>query len=88
MKIEFSRQFNKDVQSLLDSKLKVQLQETIVSLENAASFAEIAQAKFLSGQTDCARIRIRNHRLGIRVFSDRILLARFLHRKEIYRKFP
>jgi mRNA interferase RelE/StbE len=34
------------------------------------------------------RIRVGDYRIGIYYDSDEVQLMRFLHRKEIYRKFP
>ena len=51
MKVEFLEKFNKDLDSLKDSKVKVALQKVILRLESAESRTEISNLKKLKGHS-------------------------------------
>jgi mRNA-degrading endonuclease RelE of RelBE toxin-antitoxin system len=88
VKVEFAASFRKDIKRLRDGALCARLEKTILSLEEAASLADIAQLKTMSGHPNRYRIRIGDYRLGLQTEGDAIVLVRFLHRKEIYKNFP
>ncbi|MCF8234077.1 MAG: hypothetical protein K9G67_06290 [Bacteroidales bacterium] len=62
--------------------------EVITELKNTKSLREINNIEKLKGYDKIYRIRIKDYRLGIFFDRNRIELARFLHRKDIYKYFP
>ena len=88
MKVEFLKQFSKDLDSLRAKSIKTHLLKTIEHLESCRSLEDIPNAKKLKGHRTAYRIRIGDYRLGLFYENSTILLARFLHRKDIYKLFP
>ncbi len=88
MKVEFLSSFSKDLDRIVDKQLKSKLIQVIETLENCESLTQIANVKKLKGSAIAYRIRIGNYRLGFYSENNTIEIARFVHRKEIYRTFP
>jgi mRNA interferase RelE/StbE len=88
MNIGVSRLFEKDVLLIKDQKLAIRLHTLIEKLEKIKSLAEIPGVKKMEGFTNYYRIRIGNFRLGLKLEEEKILLLRFMHRKDIYTHFP
>ncbi|NKQ37265.1 MAG: type II toxin-antitoxin system RelE/ParE family toxin [Chloroflexi bacterium] len=88
MNVEYKNSFVRDIKRIRNNSLKTRVQEVLVQLEGADSLSEIANLKKLRGTNNSFRIRVGNYRLGGRILEDRIVLVRFLHRKDIYRYFP
>ncbi|HBJ83184.1 MAG TPA: plasmid stabilization protein [Verrucomicrobiales bacterium] len=88
MKAQVIRSFEKDVRSIRDKKLKVRLGETLAQIAMAKELAELSDVVPMSGHPGFYRIRIGEYRLGFYIQADTLILARFLHRREIYRFFP
>ena len=88
MKVEFLEKFNKDLDSVKDQKVKIALQKVILKLETAESLSEIHNLKKLKGHPIAWRIRIGDYRLGLFAENQVLELARFVHRKGIYKVFP
>ena len=90
MNVRFRNQFLKDLKKLKSKSLKQKISQIILHIEHTSSVGEIANAKTLKGESNYFRIRIGDYRLGF--FYDKsgneIWMERFLHRKEIYKKFP
>jgi mRNA interferase RelE/StbE len=88
MKVEFLEQFDKDLDRIKDKSVHSALLKLIGLLEEANSLAEIPNLKKLQGFKNIYRIRIRDYRVGLIIEKKTIELARILHRKDIYNKFP
>jgi mRNA interferase RelE/StbE len=88
MKLLFERSFLKDLERLNDSKTKEQVLEIIDLFEINSTFEIIPNLKKLKGYRSAYRIRIGNYRLGFFVEDSVVIFSRFLHRKDIYKKFP
>ena len=74
MDILYGKRFSKDLDAIRNEpKVRKRLLELIKKIE---------------GYSDYFRIKIGDHRLGIKKGRKRIELIRFLHRKDIYRRFP
>jgi mRNA interferase RelE/StbE len=52
------------------------------------SLGDMSNVRKIQGYEEYFRIRIGDYRLGIKMTKDYIEMLRFLHRKDIYRKFP
>jgi mRNA interferase RelE/StbE len=88
MKVEFLEQFEKDLDRIRDKSVQAALLKLIGVLEEAQSLSEIPHLKKLQGFKNIYRIRVRDYRVGIIVEKKTIELARILHRKDIYNRFP
>ncbi|MFN8277247.1 MAG: type II toxin-antitoxin system RelE/ParE family toxin [Chitinophagales bacterium] len=88
MKVEFLKQFSKDLDKLNSKSTKRSLLRVIESLEVAENLETIPNSKKLKGFKSAYRIRIGDYRLGLFYENSTVLLARFAHRKEIYGLFP
>jgi mRNA interferase RelE/StbE len=67
------------------SKLIETLKETLKAID---TLDEIRHIKKIEGYDCYYRVRIGDYRLGLKISKDAIELIRFLHRRDIYRRFP
>ncbi len=89
MKILYAKKFDDDINAIKhDSNIKKQLLEKIQELKHIGSLFDAKKIKKIVGYPDYYRIRIGDYRLGLKVTGDTLELIRFLHRKDIYRRFP
>lgn len=89
MKIRYTKRFGKDLDSIVhDAKLKKRLLLVLEKLQQIDSLAEMNDVRKIQGYEEYYRIRIGDYRLGVKVTKDWIEMLRFLHRKDIYKKFP
>ncbi|MCB0794858.1 MAG: type II toxin-antitoxin system RelE/ParE family toxin [Flavobacteriales bacterium] len=87
MEVEFLRAFEKDL-TRSNAAMRKKVLQLINKLESMDGLDGLPQARRLSGHKDAYRIRIGDHRLGCFVSGEKVLFARLLHRKEVYRFFP
>ena len=88
MEIIYLRQALKDVNKIKNNKLKLKLAEVVANLKKAENLSEIKNVKAMSGYSEAYRIRIGDYRLGIFYTEEKITIARFLKREDIYKLFP
>lgn len=88
MRVIYLKTFHKDLDKLKNKEVAKKLFEVITELKNTKSLREINNIEKLKGYDKIYRIRIKDYRLGIFFDRNRIELARFLHRKDIYKYFP
>ncbi len=88
MKVEFLKKFSKDLDSLKLKSVKLILINHIEFLEAVKSVDKIPNTKKLQGHKTAYRTRIGDYRLGFFFENSTIQLARFIHRKDIYKVFP
>ncbi|HTA27821.1 MAG TPA: type II toxin-antitoxin system RelE/ParE family toxin [Bacteroidia bacterium] len=88
MRVEVTRQFNKDISKLRDKKLLLALKAALQQIETATTLTEIHNLKKMEGATHHFRLRIGDYRMGIYFDKNTVFVSRFLHRKEMYRYFP
>ena len=83
------KKFSKDVDAIRkEAKIKKALLKAIEKIREAGSLAEVRKVRKIEGYQKYYRIKLGDYRLGIKVTKNRIELIRFLHRKDIYRRFP
>ena len=87
MELEYRKSFTKDLKGK-DTIILKRLKVLIEKLEVINSLEEIANVKRLKDVEEYYRIRIGDYRLGLRVKNNKLIILRFLHRKEIYKYFP
>ena len=89
MRILYAKSFDRDIDAVGHNKeAKKRLLEIIEKLTGIDSLNELQGIKKIEGYTSYYRIRIGDYRLGIKLAGDALELIRFLHRKDIYRRFP
>ncbi len=88
MKVEFLNKFVKDLDNLTVGKVKLSVIKTIELLEAANNLSEIPNLKKLKGHKSAYRIKLGEYRIGIFVEGKVVEMARFIHRKDIYKVFP
>ena len=89
MKILYAKKFSKDLDEIQnDPNIKTRLLQLIEQMKQINSPAELRSVKKIQGYEDYYRIRIGDYRLGIKITENCIEMLRFLHRRDIYRRFP
>jgi mRNA interferase RelE/StbE len=88
MKTDFKKSFLKDLQKLTNQKLKSNILQTILQVEEAGSIGEIRNLKKLAGFEAYYRIRVNDYRIGLKIENDTVFFVVFEHRKDIYKTFP
>lgn len=88
MKVEFLKKFSKDLDDLKVKTVKQALIQLIESIETVDKLENIPNTKKLKGYKTAYRTRVGDYRLGFFYENATILLARFVHRKDIYKIFP
>ncbi len=89
MKVLYTKKFNKDIDQITnDIKLKKNLLEFISRIKQANALTDLESVRKIQGYDKYYRIRVGDFRLGIKITDDGIEMLRFLHRKDIYRRFP
>lgn len=89
MRIRFAKSFDKDLDAIKhDAQVKRRLAEDIDRLKQADSVSEVQRIKGITGFPGYYRLRIGDYRLGLKLSGKTLDLIRFLHRKDIYRRFP
>lgn len=88
MKVEYLKQFSKDLLKINDETLKNNLFDIIVLLKETENLNLLSNVKKLKGHTEAYRIRIGKYRLGFFFDGEVVELARFAKREDIYKLFP
>ena len=88
MKTVFKNQFTKQLERLRNQKLKADVLNIILIVEQCISLNEIQNLKKLKGYKNFYRIRTGDYRIGIKIEKDIVTFAAFDHRKDIYKYFP
>jgi len=88
LKVEFRRSFVRDLERVRDERLRERVREAIEEIEAAERLQEVRGVKKLRSGEGYYRVRVGDYRLGLILEGERVVLVRFLHRKEVYRYFP
>jgi mRNA interferase RelE/StbE len=88
MKVEFLKRFSKDLDEIKTKSVKQSIIRLIELMETIDALDKIPNTKKLKGHKNAYRTRIGDYRLGFFFENSTILIARFLHRKDIYKIFP
>ena len=88
MKVAFRESFLRDLRAIKDHSVLRRIREVIDNVEYVSKPTDISNLKKLKGQGQYYRIRIGEHRVGLKIEADTVTLVRVLNRKEIYRYFP
>jgi mRNA interferase RelE/StbE len=89
MELLYGKRFSKDLDAIgHESKIKADLLKVIEKIREAISLADLKDVRKIEGYQGYFRIKVADYRLGIKLRQNRVELIRFLHRKDIYRRFP
>ena len=89
MDILYGKRFSKDLDLIRNEpKVRKRHLELIKKIKEISALTDLKDVKKIEGYSDYFRIKVGDYRLGIKLRKNRIELIRFLHRKEIYRRFP
>lgn len=89
MEILYGKKFSKDLDAVRhETNIKAHLLKLIETIRAAKSFADLKGVRKIEGYQAYFRIKVGDYRLGIKVTQNTAELIRFLHRKDIYRRFP
>ncbi len=88
MQVEFLSKFSKDIDGISQKSVKANLSKLIRTLELEENLNNIPNLKKLSGHKSAYRVRIGDYRVGFFYESHKVILARIVHRKDIYKVFP
>ncbi len=88
MQVLFTSRFKKDIDALNDKNLLLSINEIIIKLETVENLFSFPNIKKLIGNKNVYRIRIGDYRLGFFLNDEVITIARFVHRKDMYKFFP
>ena len=89
MELLYGKRFSKDLDAIRhEAKVKEALLELVEHLKAAESLGDLKGVRKIEGYQGYFRIKVGDYRLGIKAAQNRLELIRFLHRKDIYRRFP
>ena len=89
MEILYGTKFSQDLDAIRhEANIKAQLLKLIEAIRAAKSFSDLKGVRKLEGHQAYFRMKVGDYRLGIKVKQNTVELIRFLHRKDIYRRFP
>ena len=89
MKVSYAKTLAKDLDAISrNPAVKKRLIILIETLKTIDTLDELKHVKKIEGYDCYYRLRIGDYRLGLKVMGDSVELIRFLHRRDIYRRFP
>ncbi len=88
MEVEFTRKFGKQVAKCNDSKIRNKLYLIIKEISESPDLNHIKNIKKLKGHHSVYRIRLKDYRIGLVLQENKVILAAFDHRSDIYKYFP
>lgn len=88
MKVAFRESFLRDVRAINDKSVLRRIREVINNVEQAQKPTDLSNLKKIKGHGQYYRIRIGEHRVGLRIETGTVIFVRALNRKDIYRYFP
>jgi mRNA interferase RelE/StbE len=84
----YEASFARDLRRVRDKQLLQRVQEATALVRAANNLTDIQNLKKMQGYDAYYRIRLGDYRIGIEITAEAVIFVRFLHRKDIYRKFP
>jgi mRNA interferase RelE/StbE len=88
MQVEFLSKFSKDIDHISQKSVKSNVVKLIRLFEAADNLNNIPNLKKLVGHKSAYRVRIGDYRVGFFYENHKVILARIVHRKDIYKVFP
>lgn len=88
MQIEITKKFGKQVVKCKDSKIRNKLYLLVKEISESPDLTRIKNIKKLKGHQSMYRIRLQDYRIGLMLQGNKVILAAFDHRSDIYKYFP
>ena len=89
MEILYGKKFSRDLDTIRhETDIKAHLLKLIETIKAAKSFSDLKGVRKIEGYQAYFRIKVGDYRLGVKATQHTVELIRFLHRKDIYRRFP
>lgn len=88
MKTEFTPAFLRDLRKLPGAAMGEQVRDAILTVEQATDLRSVPNLKKMTGVGPYYRIRVGDHRIGLRLEEQTVVFIRVLPRRDIYRYFP
>ncbi len=88
MEVLYEKSFLRDLKKVPDQKIKDQLFDIIQTIKQSNRLHLIENIKKLKGHSSAYRLRVGAYRLGFFAEEKQVVFSRFLHRKDIYKRFP
>ena len=89
MKILYAKALAKDLKAVSQIPgVKERLRKLIETLKTIDTLDGLPHLKKIEGYDCYYRLRIGDYRLGLKIYGNTVELIRFLHRRDIYRRFP
>jgi mRNA interferase RelE/StbE len=89
LKILYGKALAKDLEAISPNAIvKKRLSKLIDTLKVIDTLDGLKHIKKIEGYDCYYRLRLGDYRLGMKVSGNTVELIRFLHRRDIYRRFP
>lgn len=88
MKTDYRKKFLKELSKIPPSARSKMETFVFEELPQANSIFEMGTAEQMKGYPAYYKVRFGSYRIGLKLESDRVIVERALHRKDIYRHFP
>ena len=88
MQVEFLSKFSKDIDHISLKNVKSNLAKLILLIESEETLNNIPHLKKLAGHKSAYRVRVGDYRVGFFYENRKVIFARVIHRKDIYKVFP
>ena len=88
MQVEFLSKFSKDIDSISQKSVRSNIAKLIILVEASSNLYNIPNLKKLAGHKSAYRVRIGDYRVGFFYEGQKVIFARVVHRKDIYKVFP
>jgi mRNA interferase RelE/StbE len=89
MKVLYVKALVKDLEAVSQNLgVKKKFLKLIERLKTIDSLSELQNIKKIEGYDNYYRLRVGDYRLGLKLSGNTVELIRFLHRRDIYRRFP
>jgi mRNA interferase RelE/StbE len=89
LRVSYAKTLVKDLEAVSrNPAVKKRLSKLIETFKAIDTLDELKHIKKIEGYDCYYRLRIGDYRLGLKVSGDTVELIRFLHRRDIYRRFP
>jgi len=80
--------FFRDIKKIIYPALKEQVEQAILSVQEAKTTRDIPELKKMKGYKIHYRIKVGKYRIGVTIENDLVTFKVFDHRKDFYKRFP
>lgn len=88
MDVVYEASFARDLRRIREKRLRQRVKDVIGEVKAASDISQVGSLKKLQGWDTYYRIRLGDYRIGVEIVDEKVIFVRFLHRRDIYRKFP